>query len=71
VIVSSFELEVANGQSGGCSMKDGQGNLVQTKDHDESTKGLAALLNSKNTQTPVGMVIGLFNPLKRLVKKMA
>ncbi|OXV11533.1 hypothetical protein Egran_00707, partial [Elaphomyces granulatus] len=50
--------EIVITRIGGCSMKDGQGNLVQTKDHDESTKGLAALLNSKNTQTPVGMVIG-------------
>ena len=52
-------------------MKDEEGNLVQKKDHDESNKGLAALSNSKNTQALVGMIIGLFNPLKRLVKNMA
>ena len=62
VIVSPIELNVANSQSGGGSKKDAQGGLVQMKDQDESTRGLAALLNSKNTQTPVGIIIGLYNP---------
>ena len=71
VIFSPIELNVANGQSGGGSKKDAQGGLVQMKDQDESTRGLAALLNSKNTQTPVGIIIGLHKPAKRPAKKMA
>jgi hypothetical protein len=62
VIASSSELEVANGQSGGGSEKDAQGNLVQVKDHKESNKNITSLLHSKNTKTPIGVIVGSFNP---------
>ena len=61
-VIVSFEFEVANGQSGGGGEKDAQGNLVQVKDHKGSDKSITSLLHSKNTKTPIGVIVGSFNP---------
>jgi hypothetical protein len=71
VIVSSSELEIANGQSGGAKEENEQGRWVQAKDHDESSKGIPAARASMANKTAVGIVLGLFNPpVQRLMKQM-
>lgn len=42
---------------GGCS-KDSEGNLVLLKDQDVTEAAAKSLINSRDTKTPVGLVIG-------------
>lgn len=51
-------LNTANSHSGGGCAKDEGGNLVQIRDQDGEGAAFRALINSRDGEHPVGVIIG-------------
>lgn len=49
---------ISNHTSGGGCTKDPDGNLVLLKDQDSDTSMVSSLINSKESNVPVGLIIG-------------
>lgn len=57
-IPKPYDCEASNFTSGGGCTKDSDGNLVLLKDQDADSSMVSNIINSKEANVPVGLIIG-------------